>query len=229
MMNQTLFAGGILLMVCCACKEAQVSTNSDLPQESAPSNFSLLESSFETVPTDPFYIYSSWETEADTFLFKGKLLDKSQKTMLPEFFQSDEPSDETYAACHKFKISENLVGLFIREPGEYSPTQIKLYLFDLSKDSIVQSRHVADVFGDAGEVSNYSSCLIRNEQHSSFDLIEAHFSSFTEIDDTITESSHSVQWLNITKNGFTEVSSDEAVIRQKYPDIVRNLLRIVSE
>jgi len=206
-----------------------MSANADLPQESEPTNFSLWESDFKTVPTDPFYIYSSWETEADTFLFKGKLLDKSQKTMLPEFFKSDEPSDGTYAACYKFKISQNIVGLFIREPGEYSPTQIQLHLFDLKKDSIVHSRYIADVFGDAGEVSNYSSCLMHGDNDSTFTLITAQYNSFTEIDDTITKSSQYVEWFNVTKNGFTEVTKDEAKIRQKYPVVVKTLLEIVSE
>lgn len=216
-------------MVVCACKESQISSSTEHLQTSEASNFSLWEASFKTVPTDPFYIYSSWETEADTFLFKGKLLDKSQKKMLPEFFQSDEPSDGTYAACYKFKISQNIVGLFIREPGEYSPTQIQLHLFDLKKDSVVESQYVADAFGDAGEVYNYSSCLMRNGNDSTFALITAQFYSFTEIDDTITKSSHSIEWFSVTENGFTKVTNDEAIIRQKYPVVVSTLLEIISE
>ncbi|NRA11125.1 MAG: hypothetical protein HRT57_04115, partial [Crocinitomicaceae bacterium] len=67
--------------------------------------------------------------------------------------------NEEYAACYKFKIDDNRVGLIIRCPGEYSSTAIQLALYDLGKDRVTRTIYLSDVFGDAGETLNYSSFL----------------------------------------------------------------------
>ncbi len=227
-LRTTLFTIGLLLI---SCGEQKTARNPQTAEKHSPepSNYSLWEDAFETLKEDTLFVISSWDTDADTFAFKGTRLDSQQVMLLPKSSNYGYSSFNEFAACYKFEISNRIMGLIIREPGEYSPTQIVLHLFDLDKDSIVESIYLADVFGDAGEVHNYSSCLIRNTYDSTYTLIDYSYSSFTEIDDTITESSHSTTWYSITTQDVLKLSVDEDDIRSRFPRIIAVLEERTSD
>jgi len=222
--SKIIYSVLVLLVITSSCKEAEKTPKIEKSSnKEIETNFSKVEHLFEEISFEQLHVFSSWDYDDDSFKFKGKFIDKTNRTYLSSEFNDKYNHDRDFAACYKFKIDNNHVGLIIRRPGEYSPTAIQLSVFDLEKDSIIHSSRVSDVFGDAGETMNYNSIIFKDENHD-FQQLRYSYHSYHEIDaDTLSEESHHYGLYDISYNWMDTISIDSTYIVNKYPDMIKEL------
>src|SRR6478735_1302241 len=140
MMRQFIF---LLLSV------AMLASCSDQKPAAKESKFAVFIAQYKEINIDTFRVYSTADILSDTFKFKGVLIDTSFVKQFPERLTFNFQYEREYYACFKFSIDSNRIGLITRTPGDYSPSSIKLLVFDKQKDSLVDFFELADNWHDA--------------------------------------------------------------------------------
>lgn len=113
--------------------------------------------------TDTLKIYSnSIELENDNYPFKGIKLDSAQIALFPAYIAPSYDKARPVYAVSRFKISQWNWGIIARMGGEYSSTAIKLYVYNLNRDSLYFYRELAEDFGDAGDVYRKTTWLFQD-------------------------------------------------------------------
>jgi hypothetical protein len=198
----------------------------ELPVPLKLSKLSVLDPLFkDLVITDTFFLYSPWSDDAH-YKFKGMPMDSLQVLAL----SSQESNRYTYfkdfGACFQFPLDSSRVALIARVPGEYESTVLKLFMFDVQKDSVIHTLCLADVFGDAGEVMWYSSCLFRDKSHKLTLATHWHSEYSHSVDnenDTTVERWNKFYLIDLSDIHADTLSKDSATIVDRYPEIMKRL------
>ncbi len=219
---KTPFLPVIALMVLQACS----SPESEKPKEVLKaSRLSVVDSLFkDLVIEDTFYVYSVGGQE--THPFQGVPMDSMQVASLSYDLKMKYSYFKDMGACYKFPLDASRFALIARVPGEYESTAINLFVFDVGKDSVVQTLYLADVFGDAGEAMFYSSCIFREKDHSLKVATQWHSEYSHSVDnenDTTVERRNRFWVIDLGKHTGDTLLKDSATIFTTYPQISQRL------
>jgi hypothetical protein len=221
-LSTALFLGAVLFSIAGCSNKASAKKKQKIEHsENEESNYSKLAGEFEDIDLGQLHIFSSYDFNSTNFKFKGNLLNEA-RIFLPDEFMDEYNINKEFAACYEFKIDETHVGLIIRCPGEYSSTAIQLAIFDLDLDRVTKTIYLSDVFGDAGEVMNYSSYLFKDENED-VQLLKYSFNSYQEIDDTVYSENHSYGLFDISYKWMDTISLDSSYLATKYPKMIKQL------
>ncbi len=195
--------------------------------ETKMTKYSQIEKLFKDVASDTFYVFSDWEIQNPKYLFKGTTMDSIQISLLPYELKNKYTWTRDIAACYKFPIDASRIALIARLPGEYESTAIKLLVFDLEKDSVVETIHLSDVFGDAGEVYTYRSCLFKDKEKKPL-ILTYSYSSYDhgvngDSTDTAVETWNNYYLTSLLKTPADTISKDSATIVTQHPEIIKKL------
>ncbi|MCS3800068.1 hypothetical protein [Niastella sp. OAS944] len=116
--------------------------------------------------------------------FYGKEIDSAGAMMFPEDIRQRHFSDPPQLfGIFKFAIDSNRLGLIARTPSEYVPSSIKLFFFDLKKDTITNYIELGETWGDAGDFMQLNSWLFRDSSKHLQTLIWEHQGHDNSVDD----------------------------------------------
>jgi len=123
-------------------------------------------SKFKEISFDTLFVYSlNDEVTLENYEFKGIKLDSSDAILFPEKISHAHFVDPPgLFACYKFKIDSTRTGIIARTPSEYFPSSIKLFIYTLGKDTLIESNELAQFIGDAGALRNINSWIFRDTQ-----------------------------------------------------------------
>jgi hypothetical protein len=130
------------------------------------SKYAKLLSRYKSISFDTLEVFSTSELESNTYKFKGKQLDSADASLFPNEISKEYFNNAPgLFACYKFNLDSFRVGLITRTPSEYEPSSIKLFLFDIRKDTITDYLELAEFWGDAGDVVNKTSWLLKDKKN----------------------------------------------------------------
>lgn len=209
-----------------SCGTTTVKENMTPATESVPTRFTQLASLYKGAGTDTLYIFSAANIEDPAFSLRGTAMDSAHVWLLPYNLRASYEWNKDFGACFQFAIDSLRTGLVTRLPSEYVSSAIKLLVFDHPKDSVTNSIDLADTFGDAGDVSEYSSCLFHNKERNLL-LLTYHWSSYDhsveDTADTRVDRWYNYSLYKISGDALDTLSKDSAEIIKQYPGIIRKL------
>ena len=220
----------ILVIFALTSCENRDTLNKEIKEILPPTNYSKIQYLFKDISPDSFYVFSDWSIDQIDFAFKGSIMDSSQILILPYGWIDHYAWNKDFGACYKFPLDSSTVGLIARVSGEYVSSALKLFIFDLQKDSITYTINLADVWGDAGESSVYSSCIIKDKTNS-FLIVTYSGGSYdhriSDIEnDTIVENWNYYALYKLKNNVLDTISKDSTEIVTRYPTIVNKLMKM---
>jgi len=222
-MKKLISAFSILLL--CACGNEPASEQ-PIP-ETAPAPRDL-GSVFTDINPDSLYVFSTENTEDKNYKFAGRPLDSSIISIFPYYVRGDERWSTQYFGCYKFALDSSRIALVTRVPGEYVSSSVQLFIYDVQRDSITQQIDLADMWGDAGEFSEQSSCIFYSPEKE-LKILSYHWSSYdhsvdpeTETD-TLTEYWDSYLLRGLSKNAVDTLSKDSIEIIKNYPAMLEKM------
>lgn len=147
--------------------------------------------------------------------FNGHLLDNHLTELLPK-----EISRHNYSyAISQFPLDADNTGLIARVPGEYESSAVVLLIYNHSSNTLKFGAELADTWGDAGDVEEKWSWLIRTTGQPLQKLLvryTAHDNSVDNEKDTTMESSTDYFLLYITAKGEDTVQKDNPTLLGMY-------------
>ncbi len=205
------------------CESSDVSSKKNESTSTTESKFSVFLNSYSETSFDSLDLYASYELENKEFKFHGTKLDSLSVSILDKSASPDSQT-EGYFACYRFKIGDSLVGLITRAPSYYSSTAIKVFIYDESSRLIVKTIDGADIFGDAGDASQFSTRIIKSDRPlfltygwSSYDR------SVENENDTIVEKSNYFLLTQLINGRLDTISKDSSTIASKFPHAISTL------
>lgn len=223
-MSKTILFFSVVILLLSCNREPEVQQAGPIPKAS---RLSMLDSLFrDIVIEDTFFIYSTWGDEKNPNPFQGFPMDSIHVTLLPYAEQMSYSRFRDFGACYKFPLDDSHLALIARVAGEYESTAIDLFVFDVKKDSVVQTIRLADVFGDAGESMWYSSCIFRDQNHALKLATHWHSEyshSVENENDTTVERRNHFYLFDLDKQVGDVLSEDSAYIIDSHPQVMKRL------
>ena len=145
-------------MLLCACQNADKPSVNDADVV-VENTYYKLHRYYKDTSFNDLYIYPDTLGIDSIFVFKGRAIDTNVLNLLPGDFVGDLAWSSEYYGIYCFDIDSVYSGFITRIPGEYSSSDIALWLFDRKKDNVVKSMSLASLYGDAGDYSISNSCL----------------------------------------------------------------------
>lgn len=187
-----------------------------------PGKYSDLLKKFEPISFDTLKVYYSYNGKR----FEGKELTLKEAKIFPLGIS------ENYFgrlsgmyACYQFEIDSETLGLIARTPSEYESSSIKLFLFDLKKDSFSKEYvELSQDIGDAGDYYHRTSWLFRTNKKEIHSLVYDYSSYNNEVDDT---SNHTIdEWrsyfvINCMSAKFDTISKNEAQLKKRFKRLLK--------
>ena len=212
------------------CTTKQDKPEEIIEEQLPTSNYSKIQHLFKDISPDSFYVYSDWSIDKKDFAFKGIMMDSSQISILPYGWIDHYSWNKDFGACYKFPLDSTCIALIARVSGEYVSSALKLFVFDLQKDSITYTINLADTWGDAGESSKYSSCLF-NEKNKNLTIVTYSGGTYDhrvgdEENDTIIENWNYYYLYKLSNNILDTISKDSSEIVNRYPTIMAKLIKL---
>lgn len=121
---------------------------------------------FKPVQADTFYLESaSDDQDVEKAGFKGQTIDASLFNFINDSMTMGygENGLKRLHACYRFHMSDNVWGLVLRGPSQYTDSSIRIFLFDKKKGTTINNLEVANEFADAGDSYSKGSLLIREK------------------------------------------------------------------
>lgn len=210
------------------CSNEPVAGESKSASDCIPTNYSKLNAPFKEINFDTLFVFSAWPDDKKTTLPKGEPMDSLQVAMLPEEFKNNYIPYTDFAACYKFPLDKDNMAFIAKVSSEYTASALKLFVFDLKKDSITKTVDLADNMADGGEALVYNSCLFKDKEQRLLILsyywstTDHAFGSMNE-NDTLQEYAHDYYLFRLTANRLDTLSKDSAAITNSYRNVVNKL------
>jgi hypothetical protein len=219
-MKNKLFFLTLVLLVACSNEPSEKS----VLNSSGKKHTSL--DLYNDLDPDTLYVYSDDGRRDKNYPFTGKNIDSNIISILPYHIKQNGLLNEEFFACYKFPVDSTRTGLITRVPGEYDPSRITLFIYDALADSVTKQVDLADVFGDAGDASQHSSCLFY-DKNKALNILTYYWSSYDHSvdneNDSLIEHWNNYLLLSLKDNRLDTLSKDSAEIVRAYPGIVKKL------
>ena len=213
----------IISIVLFSCDQKSNTIKKDNTTPVKNNKFDKFLKKFKTITIDTFYVYSNYDDKR----FEGIRIDNIEGKLFPkEIIEQNFINHQLdIFACYKFLIDSNRIGLIARTPSEYSPTSIKLFIYDTFTNSIINYIEIAEIWGDAGDSMEKQSWLfLKNnnlkvllEKNESTD----HRASAEDENDTLIERWNYLYLIELKKSNFDTVKTNEKYIRNKYYKLLK--------
>lgn len=207
------------LLLCCCQTDGSQSVNAS----KKVSKYTRLLSKFKEITIDTLRIYSPPESKGKEF--NGVVLDSADAILFPTEIAEQHFGDPPgLFAIYRFTIDSNRLGLIARTPSVYSASSIKIFFFDIAKDSITSYVELAESLGDAGAYWEKESWLFndKNKHLITFMWIFESFDNSVENEkDTTIEKWNHYYLLDISKIGVDTVSKDEKKLVKRFGHLMR--------
>jgi uncharacterized protein YcfL len=172
-------------------------------------------------------IYPDSAYNDSIYIFRGNQIDSTTFNLLTENVTRGLQWTEGFYGIYSFKINGQFKGLLTRTPGEYSPTDISLWIYDIKKDSIVNNIQLADIFGDAGASEIISSYLFFDKEQQLKALSYRHYyydHRFEEASDTTFEENHNYYFTKINFTSIDTLSTDSLKLHEQFKQQLKKLV-----
>ena len=158
-------------------------------------------------------------------VFYGKEIDSAGTMMFPEEIRKEyfDNTPELFG-IFKFVIDSNRLGLITRTPTKYAPVSIKLFFFDIKKDTITNYIELANGLVDAGDYLNLNSWLFRDSSKRLQTLIWEHQRHDNSVDnekDTTVSTADYYTLLDISKPRIDTIFDRKEKLPAKYGVLIK--------
>ena len=189
------------------------------------SKFSSLLTKYKDISFDTLKVFSSDNTELDTYKFKGVQLDSVDVLLLfPESIANLYGPGEVFAACFKFFLDSSRIELLTRVPSIYQSSSLQLFIFDRNSDSITNIIELAEMVGDAGDLYTKNSWVyktIKGETQIFAWIQESHDNSVESEYDTTIDVTNNYYLLSILKNRVDTINQSKEVLTKRFESLLK--------
>ena len=218
-MRNLLFLATLVLTL--SCKQTDTKQRpADPPKDS---KFKNLLTKYKDISFDTLKVFSAEDPDSKSYKYKGTKLDTTDVLLFPEAIAEQYLNDDGYFACYKFYIDIGKIGLITRTPSTYASSSIKLLILDKQKDAITDMIELAETFGDAGDMAEKISWLLRDDlkKYKSFTWVEeSHDHSVEDEKDTTVEKWSNYYLIDISKSKIDTVSKDEKLLTKRFKKLL---------
>ena len=221
-MRKTIFI--LLLLSTFSCGQNQEEQKADSKTVEKNSKYKRLLSKYIEKCFDTLRVYSPEDLNGE---YKGVQLDSADAILFPEEIVQQYFNDTPgLFAVYKFTIDSNRLGLITRTPSEYVPSSIKLFFYNIARDSITSFIELAESWGDAGDVWIKDAWIFKDQKdYKSFIAVqEMHYNRVDDENDTTVQKWNYYSLLNITKEGDT-ISEDEKDLSRRFKTLIEKASR----
>lgn len=187
------------------------------------SRFKNLLAKYKDISFDTLKVFSAEDPDSKLYKYSGRKLDTTDVLLFPETIAEQYLNDDGYFACFKFLIDSSKIGLITRTPSTYASSSIKLLILDKQKDTITDIIELAETFGDAGDMAEKISWLLKDDlkKYKSFTWVEeSHDHSVEDEKDTTVERWNNYYLIDISKSKVDTVSKDEKLLTKKFEKLL---------
>lgn len=209
----------IIILMSCNNNNEQVQDTNNI---SGNVNYEKLLSKYKEIPMDTLKVYSPEELTGE---FKGVELDSADVVLFPkeiaEFHFHEPPG---LFAVYKIKLDEKTIGLITRTPGEYVPSSIKMFLFNIEQNKIESYLELADVWGDAGDYVRKDSWLLQDKDKQLkvfMRVLETHAKSVEDEKDTTVIEKNYYYLMRFNQKKVDTISKDESYLKKVYGELAK--------
>lgn len=151
----------VTLVFLLGCKQSTKNTSSTSNKNE---QYLQLLTKFKDITFDTLEVYPLIDgTKIEAYKYYGVELDSADATLFPGNIATAHFNDPpSLFACYKFNIDSSRVGLIARTPSVYYPTSIKLFVYTTNKDTLIEITELAEYLGDAGDLLDVNSWLIKD-------------------------------------------------------------------
>lgn len=158
-------------------------------------------------------------------IFYGKTIDSTGAMMFPEDIRKRHFNDPPgLFGIYKFVIDSNRLGLIARTPSEYVASSIKLFFFDIKRDTITNYVELGETWGDAGDILELNSWLFRDSSKHLQALIWEHQGHDNSVDnpkDTSVSTADYYTLLDISKPRIDTIFDRKEKLPKKYEPLIK--------
>jgi hypothetical protein len=158
-------------------------------------------------------------------VFYGKEIDSTGAMMFPEEIKNLHYHNILgLYGVFKFAIDSNRLGLIARTNSIHAPVSIKLFFFDIKKDTIANYIELADYQQDAGDFMKMRSWLFRDSSKRLQTLIqehEWHDNSADNPKDTIVTTADYYTLLDISKPRIDTIFERKEKLPKQYEQLIQ--------
>ncbi|THU33416.1 hypothetical protein FAM09_25020 [Niastella caeni] len=223
-MNKLLYL--LFLITVFSCEQPQSIKSKAGAETQKDSKYNSLLSLFNNVAIDTLEVYST-EDPADPM--SGRAIDSINALFFPEdMAQWHLHQPPGLFAIYKFGIDSNRIGLLARTPSDYVPSSVKLFFFDMAKDSLSSYIELGERWGDAGDYTIKNSWLFRDSSRHVQILINVTNGHHNEVDDprdTTVVEQDLYTLLDLSKPKIDTIFEDKEKLPKQYKSLVRNRTR----
>lgn len=174
------------------------------------------------ITLDTLEVFATAGTEDSTYPYRGTPLDSLEVGALfpgerNPFSSVDHPPE--FFAVSRFAMDAVNTGFIVRTPSEYTPTSIKLFVYNRLSGTIHDHIELADTWGDAGDAQITTSWLFKTKEQKirMFTWVEMiHDNSVDNDADTTVIKSNQYCLLDLTRSLKDTVSADEKVLLKDF-------------
>lgn len=186
--------------------------------------FSSLLNKYKDISFDTLKVFSSDNTEIDTYQYKGVQLDSVDVLLFPKSIANLYGSGEVFAACFKFFLDSSSIALITRVPSTYQSSSLQLLIFDRNSDSITNIIELAEMVGDAGDLYTQNSWVyktIKGETQIFGWIQESHDNSVENENDTTIDVTNNYYLLSILKNRVDTINQNKEVLAKRFESLLK--------
>jgi hypothetical protein len=177
---------------------------------------------FYNIGIDTLAVESPIDAES---VFYGKEIDSTGAMMFPEEIKNLHYHNILgLYGVFKFAIDSNRLGLIARTNAVHAPVSIKLFFFDIKKDTIANYIELADYQQDAGDFMKMRSWLFRDSSKRLQTLIqehEWHDNSADNPKDTIITTADYYTLLDISKPRIDTIFERKEKLPKQYEQLIQ--------
>lgn len=159
--------------------------------------------------------------------FNGKEIDSAGAMLFPEDMRQRHFNQPPQLfGIYKFVIDSNRLGLIARTPSEYVPSSIKLFFFDIKKDTFTNYIELGESWGDAGDFAELNSWIFRDSSKRLQTLIwehQGHDNSADNPKDTTVVTADYFTLLDISKPRIDTIFDRKEKLPVQYKQLVKTV------
>jgi hypothetical protein len=182
---------------------------------------------FNNIGVDTLEVYS---TEDGADVMSGREIDSANAMLFPEDIRYRHfMAMQGLFAIYKFGIDKNRLGLLARTPSEYVPSSVKLFIFDIVKDSLTSYLELGENSGDAGDFIIKNTWLFRDtaSRHlqALINITHGYDNSADDPKDTTVSTKEYYTLLDLSKPRIDTLFAENETLPKQYKVLVRNRTR----
>ena len=171
-------------------------------------------------------MYSSGKgINADTFQYKGVLIDSTDARLFPPEVAEGMMNGFTgIYVCYTFAIDDSHTGIVARTPAMYDASSIKLFTLDNERDTLTGFIELGELWGDDGNMVEKTSWLYRDQNmnlHAYTWVQETYDHSVEEENDTSVERTNYYYVLNLSKPKYDTVNRNAGNLLKTFQAVNR--------